>query len=261
MASIHDMLTNDRAYPDTLEITAPDGSKVQLGALRGAFFERERVLNEQADAIGKARMEMTTAFQNVMAEREDLARRSGELEAQLKTITASAPGDASAARIAALETALGEARTEFDRKLSQANEGTREAIEQYVYDRIGEQLKKVELPKGMTPKDIIEYALDNNFKSGKMPDIERAVERLREPEMWEKKIEAAREEGYKKAQAEQAMASVHGSSRVVTREDAAPPGVQKFKDFDAAIAAAANDPKIQGMLAGTIRVNEHGQEI
>jgi len=250
--SIYEILQDSVNYPDGVEFTAPDGNKVSLGMFRAHFAARERELDDAAAAIAAGRTEVTNAFSTLMGERDKVAVERATVEADRRNIAATrqppAPGDDRVARVEASLAAIG-------KRLDELKQTQFESVLQYTDDKWRHDLEGVELPKGMKAEDVLKYAMENRILDGKIPNLRRAVEKIREPETWEKKIEEAREDGLRRGRAEAALAATKQNSRVIPPSsggEVISADMRKIGTLDnpAWEDIVAKDPEIMEMAAG-----------
>jgi hypothetical protein len=251
------VLADKAAYPDTMEITAPDGSKVPLGDVREGVLARERLLDQRAGeqaanarAIDAARQELATVYTALQAEKEDVAARAATLAA---TTTQGKKYDDEylgphLERVSALETALKDTQTQLKTALS----NQMDMASRYMTKDWETAMKEIgkNLPEGVDEKYLLKYAVDNGIKDrAGLPDIRRAYETVTEPARRKKEIEDAEERGRQKER-ESRLAGKLGKPATMRIPPRGKATGKEFADMDEAIAeGAAHDPEILNIFA------------
>ena len=272
MPSLKEIIKDKAKYPDNMLVTLPDGSQVNLGAVRAQEDADLAAFTKQQDDLKKAQDLLIVDRGKLEADMAALRTAQAKV-AELFAQTQGQGGDAAAQAAAAAATAqdpfvlhakdpvFGPVITKL-REIEKANQDLlnvhlkkiTDTLTQigkgYVDDRLSDMLERIPNRKAeIGDEAIIKHAISNGYftRTG-VPDVRKAYKDLTAASDKQAEIDAAVAAALKKRDEELAAAAGAGAGPGRPSMTFISPGQQqsqtKYASLDAALAAAKNDPEI-----------------
>jgi len=278
MASLKDILANEKEFADTVAFTLSNGLQTTLGELRNLSKSQVKALSDREAGINAKQAELERNFTELKAAQVKTAELYAAVEAEkaklannLNTNSNSNSNTNVNDPLSTLENdaILGpvvkymrssneKLQAELKAKqdlIDKVIEGNKQLATSYLNDRLTEQYEST-VPeakrKDLSIEQLIKYGMDNNYKtrSGYV-DIKRAYADLTVGERTEEVKKSGYDEGYKKAMEEIAAKGIvvqrPGSGGNGTMGDIMPGANREpspFKNLDEAFNAAAKDAQL-----------------
>lgn len=192
-----EVLKDKTKFPDTMSIPVAEGLALTMGELRMMDAKRRQQLDEQAQTLDRAAVEVAKLYQQAEKSRaatpptpEVTATPSDNLE---NDPLFGAVVQQFNKQTKALEERLAESISRLDKMPATMNE----LIKVYETDRMSTIFESLpDRPSDLTLERLAQYAIDNGIKDKvNRLDLRRAYENYRQPELTQQRIEAARKEG------------------------------------------------------------------
>lgn len=258
MASMDDILTDKKTYPDDTKITMASGVETTIGDLRGGFMrqrdytQKTQDLSRERDAFARDKAEHESAKQTAEQELRALADRTVSLLAQQRggaqpstdEVEDALQRDPIAKRLFEQSKKLEARLTEIDERDKRHEAILQQQQKQYWTDRFQMELAalKSKDPE-LDERALVQFARENEIKSLPLAYRLHSADK-READLVTKAKEEAGKEGYERGKRD-AVQPLIPQRRVVSTSASELP-----TNFDDAADAAKRDPEILSALMG-----------